>query len=368
MNQISESRIVAFVHLGESKPEHLFPNMIRVRKQIKNTDIQLFLIATSEDLLLEANRNGFQGMKYETNLEIQSLLSEHEKVYDHDFRRGFWRYSIERLFAVGSIFDRIEDAKVLHIESDILTFPNFPYNVVFSLDKSTWGKLNEESDVGSLIYLPSREESNSFRTKLIEVLSKNISLTDMSALARLGKENPKICYFPIAEGSNSRYLNPANISQLSSERMSDLYSNFNGIFDSAAIGMFELGQDPRNNWGFIKRGVELAHSGIFAERYQLFLTDKGNLKTSEGIDVFCLHAHAKEVRLFEENGNEYLKRILNRRNTKFSKTSFSLHAFLDLISDYGARGKLLVLFMNLPLMKKLRQNQLITKFENRLRK
>ncbi len=368
MKSTQGTRLVAFVHLGETKPKHLFPNMRRVRNQTRNAGIEVVLIGTSQELLREAINQGFQAMQYDTAPEVESLLSDHEKVFDHDFRRGFWRFSIERLFALASIFDQIEEARVLHIESDILTFTNFPFETIFGLEDSTWAKLNEVTDVGSLIYLPSREKSKLFRSRLVEVLTQEISLTDMTALSRLGMRDPRVRYFPIAESSTSEYLNFSNLSYASSKRMTDLYSNFNGIFDSAPIGMFELGQDPRNNWGMIRRGIKLEHSGVFAERYKLVLSNEGTLATSKGIEVFCLHVHSKEVKLFEEDGEKFLQRRLKKKNSKFGKISFSFAAFSEMLRDYRERGKLFVLLMNFPPIKKSRQFELVENLENWFRR
>lgn len=368
MKSTSKTRLVAFVHLGETKPKHLFPNMRRVRNQTRNAGIEVVLIGTSQELLREANNQGFQAMQYDTAPEVESLLLDHEKVFDHDFRRGFWRFSIERLFALASIFDQIEDAMVLHIESDILTFTNFPFETIFGLEETTWAKLNEATDVGSLIFLPSREKSKLFSSTLAEVLTQEISLTDMTALSKLGMQDPRVRYFPIAESSTSEYLNFSNLSHASSMRVTDLYPKFNGIFDSAPIGMFELGQDPRNNWGLVRRGIKLDHSGVFAERYKLVLCNDGTLKTSKGIEVFCLHVHSKEVKLFKEDGEKFLQRKLKKRNSKFGKISFSFVAFGEMLGDYRERGKLFVLFMNFPPLMKIRQFKLVQILEDWFRR
>jgi hypothetical protein len=358
---------VVFIHLGDGRPKHLFPNILRVRSQVANLDLNVILIGSNERLLREAQERGIQALKYTATPEVELLLQSHKNQFDHNFRDGFWRFSIERLFALSTIFEEFENTSALHIESDILTLNNFPYEKIFTLKNITWCKMNQETDVASLLYIPSREKAVTFKSHLQQILTENISLTDMSALAQLGNESTKIDYFPAAENPQSRYLNRKNLSESNAERVTKLYKKFDGIFDSAPLGMFVLGQDPRNNWGLVRRQIELEHSGIVAGRFQLNLTQNGLLKSSDGVDIFCLHAHSKEIQLFGKESEQYLRRIVKRGNSRFSKTTFSVTAFLDLIADYKKRRKLLVLAINFPPIKGIRNTRLIGAVESRFR-
>lgn len=348
------SNLVVFIHIGNTKPKHLLLNLDRVRHQLNNTKINVLLIATNEELLREAQDSGYLTQKYETDLEIEGLFASHSLSHDHTFRDGFWRFSIERLFAFTALFEKFKDVRALHLESDILTLQNFPYQRIFKSNYTMWCKFNENVDVGSLLYIPSQQQAIIFKNRLIQLLEKETFHTDMTALNALATKFLDIKYFPIAESETSEYLNSANISENSMKRVTEIYSSMQGIFDPAQLGMYYLGQDPRNNWGFTRRRIVLPHSAIFTERIKLMMDEKNNLFTDRGIRVYCLHVHSKDIKLFSIDGEHNLKKIVQNSKTRSEQLSFSLMALLEIIADYRKRKQLISLVLNIPVVKKIR--------------
>ena len=182
MSDLGPRNIVLFVHLGDGQVKHLLPNMERIRQQVSGSEIEVVLVATNEKLLEEATFRNFSTSRYITEPHIGKILDLHKNDHDHSFREGFWRYSVERLFAIAQIHEQYPMSRILHIESDIFTLPNFPYNSIFDMRTTIWCKFNESSDVGALIYIPYIEESRKLKQNLIELLGADSKFTDMSAL------------------------------------------------------------------------------------------------------------------------------------------------------------------------------------------
>lgn len=368
MIDLGPRNIVLFVHLGDGQVKHLLPNMERIRRQVSGSETQVVLVATNEELLKEATSRNFISSRYITEPHIEKILDAHKNEHDHAFREGFWRYSLERLFAIPQIHEKYPNSRILHIESDIFTLPNFPYNSVFEKRTTLWCKFNESSDVGALIYIPSVEESRKLKEDLLELLDEDFQLTDMSALNSIAKNRREIGYFPIAEKHDSTYLNSDILTDTSARRVTQLFETFNGIFDPAPIGMYLLGQDPRNNWGFIKTNIELSHSAINVSSMKLNINQSGDLVTGLGVTIYCLHAHSKDLMLFSETGDLHFKKLIAISSSSRKTSRFSLTAFLDLIRDYKRRKKLFRLFLNLPTIKSIRLFRSVAKLETLVKK
>lgn len=361
------TNFISFVHLGDHPAPHVLPNMRRIRDQVKNSNIEVILSATNKQILEQAAHEGFLTHFYSGNEELNSIFSKHMDSHDHSFRKGFWRFSIERLFVFEQIYSIYNCNKILHLESDVMTAPNFPYAKIFELNHLTWCRFNESADVGALIYFPSSEKVKEFSRHLISALEINPGLTDMTALNRISQANTEINFFPVAENVQSRYLDDSNLSDITRTRVSELYPILGGIFDPAPLGMFVLGQDPRNNWGVIERKVKLPHSGIKEDEFQLLLTNEGLIKTNDNLNIFCLHAHSKDLRLFTRDNTKFLRKIFHKNNTGEKNREFSPRAFLSIYKDYQERGKLFSLFANLPISLKIREIKFVKRLENLLR-
>jgi len=341
--------------------------MQRVAAQIKGKNIEVVLAATSDNLISEARSLNFRAIKYSTKPEVQLVFDLHTREHDYKFRDGFWRYSIERLFAISDVFEQLDAGSILHIESDVITFNNFPFSEVFQLKNTTWCRFNDESDVAALLFLPSHENSQLLNTQLLELMALNPNLTDMSALSRLGQVHSSVDYFPLVEKSDSIYLNSNTTSDKSAYKVSELFKKFNGIFDAAPLGMYILGQDPRNNWGIVRRKIKLPHSSISPEHFKLRLNQAGNLVAEDGMNIYCLHAHSKEMKLFAADNSKAMNKILVKNESFKRNAEFSIQAFFELIIEYRKRRKLFSLMMNLPYIRSARNRKFIKIFENILR-
>lgn len=256
---------------------------------------------------------------------------------DTDFRKGFWQFSIERFFALSDYHKTIPNQPLLHFESDLIIFPNFPFSEISSQKSLIWCKYNQSRDVGSLHFSPNFQESDWLCGEIFEGIYNNPLHTDMTILQEIRKVNSyRIKTFPILESTTNTLFNiqqPFTFEQIS---FGDIQLKTGGIFDSAPIGMWLLGQDPRNHYG-----IKFLHDT------KIFISDKCYINPSLGnyvidksgsiylkngdisIPIFCLHVHSKEIRLFNEKSITNLSRYIALGSVKNLQKRFIFSSLIN---------------------------------------
>ena len=116
---------MVFSHLGHAPARHLISNIKRTKSLFPNYDIELIL--SSANTIRDVPK--YVGLHvYETKPDIQVVLEKLE--HDERFRGGFWRFSLERLFALELVHEKFPNTPILHIESDVIIFPNTPLDEI----------------------------------------------------------------------------------------------------------------------------------------------------------------------------------------------------------------------------------------------
>jgi hypothetical protein len=325
---------IIFVHLNSTVPPYIQKNISRTKKMFP--DQQIVLITDLERNLEIAKKLRIASEVYLPDIELSELLNSH--AFDAKFRKGFWQSSIVRLFA---FLERAESVNgiAVHIESDVLLSPNFPWSSFNKLDKLAWLKFNSERDVAAIVSCPNGTEAAWLIAELKSLLRKYNDKTDMTLLSSVSKEYPKrIATLPIAPFTNSRLIND-NVPRESRENNSSLTSEFGGFFDAAPVGMWLSGQDPRNNFGLLRRHVNLVDSYIDTSKLNLSY-NKGRLfyvESGQKYELFNLHLHSKIESDFGPNW-----KIRLRFNCLLSKfgikvTTFAPRKFREVLEDTRKR-------------------------------
>ncbi len=252
------------------------------------------------------------------------------------FRKGFWIFSLERFFALNSWHLENPSATFLHIESDILIMKNFPWNSFNGIDKLTWCRFNQHEDVASFVYSPNVQATVLLVEKLKEQISVNNKSTDMSALGAISNQNdvnilPRLGFDEERVGT----LNLAN---------SNHTHQFHGVFDEATIGMWLIGQDPRNNFGISKKFRVLTHADVDPSKYIFRYSSKNVLTASRNgkeVSVYNLHVHSKKLLLFSKYGDLALKVDVLMSKYKFPSFTISPKAFIATTNEYFSRNRIL---------------------------
>lgn len=342
--QVLENNILGFIHLGEEYTPHLWTNISHI--QMNFPQIQCVLITDSKRYADRADSIGIRSHLYVREKKIIELFQKVENNFDFEFRSGFWKYSLERLFAFAEYHNTIA-SPLIHIESDVLLFKNFPWTKFYSLDKPGWQSLNQHSDVASILYSPSPAASKLIKQRLISLIEEDFSLTDMTALAKL-REKFELDYITIPSSPkiDSKVHNEYPDSEI--HRISSLTDYFTGYFDCAPIGMWNFGQDPRNNFGFTVRFKEMPESILDPSKVELKINNEGiGFQDQFGNNVYSIHMHSKKLKFFSEHNFEIMRAYLAGKY-KNQKKIFEVDMFTDLIKDYYRRGKILELIGNLP--------------------
>jgi hypothetical protein len=330
---------VVFIHLGDARADHLIANILRFEEIFPG--IEKTLIVSSTDF---ASRVSSKFPRINLHLYKGSDSTERifaKSVLRLDFRQGFWRYSLERLFAFVELHELYPEEKFIHFESDVLVFPNFPWNEILSLDGMYWTRFNEERDVSAILGSSNFQHSSKFREELTLELVKNNHHTDMTVLRELSQSGKiQFSLLPSLDVLQSR--DPA------------LLNVFNdGIFDPASIGMWLTGQDPRNKWGVKVLHQEMLSGGSLVNpgSCAFEISPEGNLFIRQNggmIPVFNLHVHSKEVKLFGRNWAQNLQRYVNLSRRKRVIRQFSMKVLVGLLIENYRQKSLLRYFLTFP--------------------
>jgi len=304
---------LVFIHLGQAKVHHLVSNIERTHVLFPSFPINL--IATRKIKSSELP-DYIKVFNYKSSPEVEELFSS----FGHDtkFRQGFWRFSLERLFALPELHKCFPDEGMLHIESDVLLLPNAPLDKISQEKELLWNHYNEDHDVSALLYSPSLSASNDLIFELEKQLRKDSKITDMTALSKIRKE---------------KALNAKNFSSLNPEfaEMRNQFSNqikgvfdgvgYQGIFDGAAIGMWLLGHDPRNNYGHSKihdnSPILNGNSLVDPSSVGYELDDSGCLfavSTKEKdikLPIWNLHVHSKSKSILGKDWQSALAKYID---------------------------------------------------------
>ena len=308
--------IAVFVHLGKSPVTHLWNNLQRHADLFP--EIETYVILDQ----LTHSRNIPDGINlYMFKRESQFLSEAIFSAHDQKFRGGFWRFSLERLFALSEFHKDHPQRKILHIESDVLLLPNFPWDRLSNSETPLWNNYNQDRDVSALLYFPDYTAHLKFIESIQLELYENPKHTDMTVLAALREDDNVICsFFPSLDPQLMDLINVANVSN--SDLIAKVSSGAifeNGVFDAAAIGMWLTGHDPRNRYGKLllhdSSPLVSGDSLVNPRAVSYEMDEQGNLylvskTTGIRVSLWSLHIHSKSLKLFSESWEAELRRYV----------------------------------------------------------
>jgi hypothetical protein len=241
--------------------------------------------------------------------------------HDLEFRDGFWAKTLERFNALNDWHSKNQDARLLHLESDILTLPSFPWASFENRGKLAWCGFSATADIGSIFFSPNAKETDWLNREIQRFIREDPDGTDMTALWSAASQNP-----------HRVQRLPTNFE--------DIMDESDGIFDGAEYGMWITGQDPRNHNGFIKRNLSIRDSFASPDKCSFHLEQSGILSVERDgheIPLHNLHIHSKREALLGLNWRRTLEKDLIKSRKNRLTTTFSLRAFWFLVKDYKLR-------------------------------
>jgi hypothetical protein len=353
--------IAVFVHLGKSPVTHLWKNLQRHKELFPDIEAYVILDQLVHVRKLPTGINLYF-FKRENPFLQDSIFSAH----DQKFRRGFWRFSLERLFALIEFHKEHPHRKILHIESDVLLLPNFPWDQLSNSKVLLWNNYNQARDVSALLYFPDYEMHQRFIEDVQSELAENPKHTDMTVLAALRDKGDAIySLFPSLNPDLMDLMNLLNTSNVDLIEGNSSTREFKyGVFDGAAIGMWLTGHDPRNNYGkaLIHDSSPLVSgdSLIDPRAIDYEMDEDGNLylisrNTGNRISLWNLHVHSKSLELFSERWEVELRRYVVLAQSTAEIPFFKASALREMFIQ-SLKGRTFLRFViGLPLVHKSRK-------------
>lgn len=299
---------LVWVHLGQKRiPKYLKTSLKNHARVFPNES--LVLLVDNEVNLINF---GIPNLKVERVSVIDPKWESLKQSLDHDlsFRHEFWFSSLARFRFLYEYMRKNNTNRILHIESDVVVLPNFPFNDLYKLESKLGYLIQGHGQcIASLFYVGSRDILEEFLDFCIMQVTQNSRSTDMTILFNFAVEHrDKVSFFPtLLESRHGKFLE---------------VSGFQGVFDAISVGQYLFGIDPRNFRG--KRIVFKESENHYVKpsnyRFEWHENTLIAIGKSRSIELFSLHIHSKDVRLFRLSG---LKKQLVSRNqeSKYGETS-----------------------------------------------
>ncbi len=353
--------IAVFVHLGKYPAGHLWLNLQRHQDLFPH--VKTFLIL-DELRHIKKVPNGVEiyFFKRENDFLDESVFRAH----DQRFRRGFWRFSLERLFALSEFHKTVPQNSILHIESDVFLLPNFPWDSLNNVREPMWNNYNFERDVSALLFYPNYLAHLKTIGQIQALLTENSRHTDMTVLAELRNRHVgEFKLFPSLSSVIPELKNALNSTETKFiERVNNSEYFQNGVFDAAPIGMWLLGHDPRNNYGkaFIHDTSPIVSGDSLVDPSSVYyeMNDYGHLflvSKSSGlrINLWCLHVHSKSLKIFSKNWDRELRKFVKLTDNPVPIATFSISALWNMLTQ-SIQGRTFIRFViGLPLIHRVRR-------------
>jgi len=310
--------------LGPARAPWVFTNISRHLELFPG--VPILFISNHKSHLKKASSLGIETYLYQPTRETDDIFRS--TTHSITFRHDFWRTSVERLIAIQQYQTETNQEKLLHIESDVMLMPNFPWSKVEKLDKLAWLSANSFLDCAALLYSPSINAIEWLSEELKSEILLHKDATDMKVLYSIRKKSPgEIKLFPSTSAALADELLRSDKERFLEN--TKLTSYFGGIFDVLNMGMWLTGQNPRNQGGKVIR-----YEKYFTQDNDFdpnsFLLHNGCLSVGEQprASVFNLHVHSKNLRLLSPRWNSELSKLVGESRTLAKKQRFSLSGYL----------------------------------------
>jgi hypothetical protein len=243
--------------------------------------------------------NGLNYYKYKKKNEWTTL--ENLLTHDKTFRKNFWFLSVVRFLALADFMEEKDEA-ILHIESDVIISPDFPFSLLSELESDfSFPIVNEEQAIASCLYIKNSTSARYLRDLTLSEAEKNSKTTDMHILRILTKIN-KVS-FQVLPSSPLQKEEIIFGDEVYYKNLKSL-TYFKGVFDGVDIGMFLFGQDPRNKRGFSTVRNPTPGAYLDVSKHSLSMSQKRDFpdiydfNSQMVIPIYSLHIHCKNRKLF----------------------------------------------------------------------
>jgi hypothetical protein len=342
---------IIYVHLGTTTNSYL--------KDAIERSISLF--PDIKHTLIMDNLDSIGIHSLAVNLvKNESKILESETLHrevDLNFRKGYWNSTLERIFSVLDYQIKNNIENILHVESDVILLPTFPFNSITECKFIHWCEYGERHDVASLLHIPNSKEANLIRNQMVSTLKFEPNLTDMQLLYLTRSKLKNVRLFP-SEGKD-----PCTPSLNFGSSNCECFPN-NFIFDGLTYGMYITGQDPRNNYGRYSVGdnspFEFGATQINPRKYSWSLDNSGllgakSLCCGKLFELQNIHVHSKNKKLFRLKWQKSLFKLIIIANKHNRVNFFNLRSVYEMLKCSIKDGKTRLFFENSPPVTQLKR-------------
>jgi len=303
---------IVFVHFGKQTPKHLNLNIERCINLFP--DISIVLVTNRECAVPTIKGLGITF--YDFGSEWQSL--EQNLSHPKDFRENFWLVSVARFLALENYLANCS-GEIIHVESDVILAPDFPFAKFSALDKTiAFPVVSQSQGIASTLYIRNHETAKLLSSFTLEMSCKDSKTTDMFILRKFYESHSNITQvIPTAPAGRTHYRDFTDEKLLS--EMDAAVALLGGCFDGADIGYFLFGVDPRNDKGrkYIRRS--LPKNYLVVPKVDIAFSKERNFlnigaeEFMQHVPLYSLHIHSKNPALF--HASRYSKAIQQGANT-----------------------------------------------------
>lgn len=349
---------LVFVHIGTMYPKYLINNIERTRRLYPEKKIVLIGdFPPNRNWLESTNVKFFIDRKNEAFEKVFSFGN-----YEAHFRDGYWRHTLERLLALEAYHEENSNESLLHIESDVIIFPDFPFETFAQVQKVSWMNHSPAADIASLVFLPNLESTKSFSNHLVRVFGDKGG-SDMDVLYEMRKEPHEYGLLPTINTKLISYNNSKHPTESLIQLENDIIGDFTGVFDALGLGMWIAGIDPRNKYGFTRiHARNYIDTGVIAvdpSNIELEVTDEGKLLIRDGdelVPVYNLHIHSKDKKLLSVHWIKRLKSLIYDYNYEARTIDFSATILFHLVVQNIKNRTLIQFVSQMPGIRKIKES------------
>ena len=317
---------IVFAHFYSRLPRHLVLNLKRTISLFPEHEVCLITDQDPDQIHIP----DLQIIKYNPSPNWHKI--ERNLSHPADFRNNFWFISLARFIAIAES-SKESSKPILHIESDVLLAPDFPFELFLTLKEDfAFPIVSRDLAIASCLYIKNGYAAEELaRFTMNSVLSNN-STTDMYILKDFVNQHPeKVQVIPSAPYQPSAFQNS---SEEFLNQTKSAISHFHGIFDGFDIGRFLFGDDPRNDRGFSVLRRNDSRTYLDVSKIDLLVTEERDFPSVRNsldfsvLPIYSLHIHSKKLDFFRENySNKSIKKAVLKSKNK-SKRVFSFSIFL----------------------------------------
>lgn len=307
---------LVFVHVGGMLPTHTLCALKQARL-FNSCDI--FLVANSESILGEPELESLDI----TTVPCEELkpspvhvaFNKHSPL-DRTERNGFWHVTSERFFYLEAFARTLPGQAIFHIENDVMLYRSLrELRSVLKREKvQVAGTLdNDIRCVPGFTYFDSAECLGALTQFFLDVVQFNSlpELNDMILFAAYWRNATDRPFTPLpVVPSHYPYAltSRAGHEARDPKTYSNLFAQFESIFDAAAIGQFLGGVDPRNagnvgTVGFVNESA-VYNPSHFEFKWELDGEKRWRpyaLLQGHSTAINNLHIHSKNLRAFRSD-------------------------------------------------------------------